>query len=132
MYEMSAVTINWTGPQLTHEQQVIIHDAALNFDSEHAEERLVFAHPLCDGVIECKGRMLHGAFHGTRFIATLDGVDGERRIYEFLLTDYYKRSSREKVKSFWRHAVGTDTAEVTDADVIKKTRTSSAKRSRLN
>lgn len=132
MIPMSAVTINWTGKQLTGEQQIVIHDAALDFDGHGEDERLIFEHPLCDGMIECKGRMTHGMYRGTRFIATLDGTDGTPRTYEFLLTDYYTKEQRGKTKIVWKHVPAENSVEFIEAGVIKKTRTMSARRSRAN
>lgn len=132
MIPMSAITINWTGTPLTPEQKVLIQDAALDFESHGTDERLVFEHPLCDGMIECKGRMTHGMYRGTRFVATLDGEDGKSRTYEFLLTDFYTREQRAKVKAFWMVIPSTGTRQEVDGDVIRKTKTLSSKRSRLN
>ena len=132
MIPMSAITINWTGKRLSAEQQIIIQDAALDFEHHNNDERLVFEHELCDGWIECKGRMIHGIYAGTRYLATLDGDDGKPRTYEFLLTDFHEKSALRAAKVVWRFTPTDGKTEQVDNTIIKKTRTSSLKRSRLN
>lgn len=132
MIPMSAITINWTGLQLTAEQQIIIHDAALDFEHHNSEERLVFEHPLCDGMIECKGRMILGIYAGTRYLATLDGTDGKPRTYEFLLTDFHTKSSLRASEAMIRFTPATGASVRVESKITRKTRTTSLKRSRLN
>lgn len=132
MGQLTAITINWTGAVLSAEQMAVIQDAALDFDERTADARLVFEHPLCDGIIECKGRMQHVEFRGTRFLATLDSVDGTPRIYEFLLMDYYTKSQIRSAKRTWRVDTRNGKREEVDAGITRKTRTSTFKRSRTN
>ncbi len=91
MFPMSSVVIDWSGKRLTGEQMLIVQNAAMEFDDAHDGSRLMFSHKLCDGLLQCKGRMQHGVFVGTRFVAYLDTEDGTERKYEFLLTDTYRK-----------------------------------------
>jgi hypothetical protein len=135
MVPLSAICINWTGKPLSSEQMLVIQDAALDFESHTEDERLIFEHPLVDGMIECKGRMQHGMYRGTRYVATLDGQDGKPRTFEFLLTDFYEKSALRSAKCFW-HMEPQEDGSVKGTRVesapIKHTRTMSARRSRAN
>ncbi len=132
MVPMSAIVINWTGKQLTPEQMLVIQDAALEFDGDNDDQRLMFESELCDGMIECKGRMQHGVYRGTRFVAFLDSDLDTVRSFEFLLTDFYSKSSLRKVAKFHLVHPSSGTETTIDAKVTKKTRTFSTRRSRAN
>ena len=132
MWPMNAIALDWTGKPLTIDQMTIIQDAALDFEDHDNDSRLMFEHPLCAGMIECKGRTVFGEFRGMRFVATLDADDGKNRRYEFLLTDYYEKSFLRSAKRFWCVEPKKGRVTEVDAEVTRKTRTSSFKRSRLN
>lgn len=132
MGPLSAISINWTGTPLTSEQIMIIQDAALDFEQHDSDARLMFEHPSCDGMIECKGRMMHGQYRGTRFLASLDSADGKKRTYEFLLTDFYTKSELRAAKCFWHVEPRKKKITELDPDTTRRTRTTVYKRSRVN
>ncbi len=132
MQPLSAIVINWTGTPLSNEQMLVVQDAALDFESDDPDIRMVFEHPLCEGVIRCMGRLQHGAYRGTRFVATLDAEDGNARTFDFLLCDFYKRSVLRAAKFFWAIDPKTGTAERVETRRTRGVRTLAARKSRAN
>lgn len=80
------ISINWTAQALTHEQKLVMRNAAAkHLRMKQKFSTVHFKHPLCEGVLERKREGTFGTFGGTFFHADLGTVNGERWTLDFLL-----------------------------------------------